>query len=33
MPVLRAIAPRRFSSCHYPIADPAAEPQKLAPIG
>jgi hypothetical protein len=32
MPALRKIATGRFAACHYPIADPAPEPQKLAAI-
>jgi oligopeptide/dipeptide ABC transporter ATP-binding protein len=32
MPALRDIASGRFAACHYPIAEPAAETQKLAAI-
>ena len=32
MPALHKIATSRFAACHYPIADPAVEPQKLAAI-
>jgi hypothetical protein len=32
MPALRAIAAGQFVACHYPITDPAAEPQPLAAV-